>query len=137
MSTSLLCLLVLVFAFNCIKSAKQSQSRLLRSIPDETIAEKIIPMMDVDTTMQLSETSQHFYQMTHIQMNWFKEESAAHYQEAIRVMKLDVHHFKSQFPILAEGADTALHDTFRSKVWLVPEPISAAPAPFNENVRFL
>ena len=98
--------IILVLTVNCMQITQQSQSRLLRSIPDETFTEKIIPLMDLDTTKQLSETSHHLNQLAKVQMDRFKEESAAaYYQEAMDVLNLDVHQFMTQFPYLAEGAN--------------------------------
>ena len=111
----------LVLVINCVQIIQQSQSRSLRSIPDETLSEKIISMMDLDTTKQFSETSRHLNQMTKIQMNRFEEESvAADYREAMNIMNLNAHRFVSQFPYLTEGANKYLHDTFRSNVCFGP-----------------
>ena len=133
---------LLVVVLNCIQAIQQNKSRTLRSIPDDTFTEKIIRMMDLHTIRQLSETSHHLNQMTKIQMNRFMVETAAHYQEAMDVLNLDVHQFMSQFPYLAGKANCALHHTFRSKGW-VPPPLHALmetgerPVDFNGNDRFL
>ena len=114
-------LVLLVLLINCVQIIQQSQSRSLHSIPDETLTGKIIPMMDVATTRQLSETSRHLNRVTKIKMNRFKEESvAANYREAMNIMNLNAHRFVSQFPYLAQGSNKYLHGTFRSKVCFGP-----------------
>ena len=113
--------ILLGLAINCVQITQQIQSRVRRSILDETLTEEIIPMMDLDTTRQLSETSRHLHQMTKIQMNGFKEESlTANYREVMNIMNLNAHRFVSQFPYLAQGANKYLHGTFRSKVCFGP-----------------
>ena len=138
--------ILLVLALNCMQvtqQIEQNQSRLLQSIPNEALTEKIIPMMDLETSRQLSETSHYLHQMTMNQMNRFKMESeAAHYQEAINVLNLDVQQFMSQFPYLAGKANCALHHTFRSKGYLLPQLYALMdrrerPRDFNESTRYL
>lgn len=112
---------LLVLAFDCIQithQTDQSQSRLLRSVPDEVFEQRIIPMMDVSSTKQLSETAHHLNQLTKDQMDRF--EVVANYGEAMRVMNLDLNQFVSEFPHLAPGAKMhhPLHDTFRTTPWM-------------------